>query len=203
MKITTSSYQALGLFGKLVGQIRCSGDYQYGEPSEDVVLRLESKISASTIWKSYIESVLVSKERMQALLRGTPTNTPLQSIETQLGQAWSAKSAPRLHKKAGIRFPKGRRSKHSRIPDAVMELMHGWNMQEKVFISDSGHLGSVLSGAQTGDQLCILYGGPLPYIVRPHEDGKHYTFICETYVPELMYGEALKMDLPETEFLLV
>lgn len=206
--MTTSSLQELGLSGKIVGQIRCSEDLYCDGLSENIILELQTRISAFRLWRMYVDSLFVlsyttEEEDIRCIIPRYSDDASLESIKMRLAKIWSAKFAPKLHQRAGIKVPKGRRSERSRIADAVMDLIYSWNEQVKVFACDSGYLGSGLSGAQTGDQLCILYGGKLPYIVRPHEDGKHYTFICEAYVPGLMHGEALKMDLPDTEFLLV
>lgn len=204
--MTTSSLQELRLLGKIVRQIRCGEDFYRGGPSENLILELQSKTSAFGLWRMYVDCLFASsrrsyEEKIRNLLPRVSRDSSLENIKMRLAKIWSAKYAPKLHQRAGIGAPKDRRSERSRIADAVMKLICTWNIQG--FVSDSGHLGSVMSGAQTGDQLRILYGGKLPYIVRPHEDGRYYTFICEAYVPGLMYGEALEMDLLEKEFLLV
>jgi hypothetical protein len=40
-----------------------------------------------------------------------------------------------------------------------------------------------------GDRVCVLFGGPTPYIVRPVE-GKHgeYLFVGECYIQKWMNG---------------
>lgn len=45
-----------------------------------------------------------------------------------------------------------------------------------------------------GDRVCVLFGGPTPYIVRPVE-GKHgeYLFVGECYIQKWMDGAALDL----------
>jgi hypothetical protein len=41
------------------------------------------------------------------------------------------------------------------------------------------------------DVLCVLYGGNVPFIIRPTTDGEAYTLVGECYVHDLMHGEAV------------
>lgn len=62
----------------------------------------------------------------------------------------------------------------------------------------NGRLGSMPKGTKVGDKICILYGGNLPYVIRPCGDGK-YTLVGDCYVHGFMYGEAMDMDGIKTE----
>lgn len=53
-----------------------------------------------------------------------------------------------------------------------------------------GYIGLVPSDAQTGDVICVLLGGPTPYLLRPVDDG-NYILVGECYVYGLMNGQAL------------
>jgi hypothetical protein len=44
--------------------------------------------------------------------------------------------------------------------------------------------------AQAGDIICILFGGRIPYLLRPSSDDS-YLLVGECYINGLMYGEAL------------
>jgi hypothetical protein len=44
--------------------------------------------------------------------------------------------------------------------------------------------------AEEGDVLCIFFGGPMPYLLRPAGAGK-YRFVGECYVYDLMEGQAI------------
>ena len=70
-----------------------------------------------------------------------------------------------------------------------------WN---RVFVtSEKDRFGLAPQGTQKGDFLCILYGCSVPVILREHraEDDTlmHYQLIGETYIYELMDGEALEI----------
>jgi len=47
----------------------------------------------------------------------------------------------------------------------------------------------VPEGAETGDLICILYGGEVPYVLRPQRNG-YNVVVGECYVDGIMYGEA-------------
>ncbi|KAF2825076.1 HET-domain-containing protein [Ophiobolus disseminans] len=59
-----------------------------------------------------------------------------------------------------------------------------------VFTTADGHKGLRPSGARVGDVVVILYGGMVPYILRPGDDGETYTFVGESFLEDFMHGEA-------------
>jgi len=63
-----------------------------------------------------------------------------------------------------------------------------------------GHLGSLPRDAQAGYVICILYGGNMPYVLRPCSDGR-YKFVGDCYLHGFMWGQAMDLDR-ETGFYL-
>lgn len=59
----------------------------------------------------------------------------------------------------------------------------------RFFVTDSGHIGLAPVGTNAGDQLCIFFGGHVPYVLRGQ--GDHHKFIGECYVHGIMDGEAM------------
>jgi hypothetical protein len=57
-----------------------------------------------------------------------------------------------------------------------------------LLITDDGHVGLGVA-MRPGDEIWILFGGRVLYILRPVED--HYTFIGECYVHGYMRGEGM------------
>ncbi|PVI00198.1 HET-domain-containing protein [Periconia macrospinosa] len=57
------------------------------------------------------------------------------------------------------------------------------------FISEAGRLGLCPREAREGDRVVVLYGGSVPYVLRPLDDGK-WMFVGECYVDGIMFGEA-------------
>lgn len=80
---------------------------------------------------------------------------------------------------------------------------HGWDtypyryiaslqrlMNRRLFITSSGNLGLGPANMMRGDTVAILFGGNVPYILRPLE--KHqWHFVGECYLDGYMNGEAL------------
>jgi hypothetical protein len=62
-----------------------------------------------------------------------------------------------------------------------------WNF----FISPEGYVGLAHSRARHSDQICILPGASVPFILRREDD--HYLLVGEAYVHGLMKGEAIKL----------
>jgi hypothetical protein len=59
-----------------------------------------------------------------------------------------------------------------------------------MFVTDDGHIG-IGAQAQPGDEIWLLFGGRVLYILRPRHD--HFTFVGECYVHGYMSGEAMEM----------
>jgi hypothetical protein len=80
----------------------------------------------------------------------------------------------------------------SQLPHWVIQsrLKPSVDSQTRAFFTEKGMMGQVPPTAQTGDVIAILFGGEVPFVLRP-VDGDKFTFIGECYVHGLMYGEAL------------
>lgn len=63
-----------------------------------------------------------------------------------------------------------------------------------LFITEKGLLGASQSEISAGDTVHILYGGNVPFILRPASRGVHhpvYTNVTDCYVHGIMHGEAV------------
>jgi len=58
------------------------------------------------------------------------------------------------------------------------------------FIDSDGRMGLAPASAVKGDDVCVLLGGPVPFILRQKKD--HYKLVGESYVEGVMDGEALE-----------
>jgi Heterokaryon incompatibility protein (HET) len=63
----------------------------------------------------------------------------------------------------------------------------------RFFISTGRYMGLGPPTTQAGDLICVLYGRPTPFILRPDPDENTYQLIGEAYVNDLMDGEALEL----------
>jgi hypothetical protein len=69
-----------------------------------------------------------------------------------------------------------------------------WNHElvdcRRFFITEKGYIGMGPDSLQLGDRVCILYGGKVPFILRPEDD--HYLLVGESYTHRMMDGEMIK-----------
>ena len=72
--------------------------------------------------------------------------------------------------------------------------------RRRFFTTRKGYIGLGPLSMKPGDNVCILRGGQVPFLLR--KDGVHHRFIGESYVHGIMTGEAMHHDLDEQEFLL-
>jgi hypothetical protein len=68
----------------------------------------------------------------------------------------------------------------------------------RFFITEKGYMGLGSLGTKPGDCVCILFGGPTPFILRDLDAG-HHQFISDAYVHGVMHGEALADISKEAE----
>jgi hypothetical protein len=61
------------------------------------------------------------------------------------------------------------------------------NITRRLFSTSCGFIGNGPQVLQPGDCVCILFGGDVPYILRP--EGDHYLMVGESYVSDIMDGE--------------
>ena len=61
----------------------------------------------------------------------------------------------------------------------------------RLFMTETGFIGLGPEVLRVGDRVCVLAGGPVPYILR--EGHEHYLFIGESYVYGIMEGEAVRL----------
>jgi hypothetical protein len=86
-------------------------------------------------------------------------------------------------------------------PDLVAGLDFAGGRLFCVTTKDS--LGCMPQTAKVGDQICLFYGGRLPFVIRPCGD-RRYIYVGNCYLHGIMDGEAVDMkDLKEEEFKLV
>ena len=73
--------------------------------------------------------------------------------------------------------------------DSVIRACDG----RRFFSTNGGRIGLGEPDTRPGDLICIFYGARTPFILRRKGNGTTYTLIGETYVHEIMYGEAMQV----------
>ncbi|KAF0322271.1 heterokaryon incompatibility protein [Colletotrichum asianum] len=74
--------------------------------------------------------------------------------------------------------------------DADFQL-EKYALGRRFFITKKGYMGLAPAGAETGDNVVVLFGSHVPFILRGREAGD-YEVVGETYVSGIMKGEVLK-----------
>jgi hypothetical protein len=72
--------------------------------------------------------------------------------------------------------------------DAVIANVKG----HRFFVTADGMLGLGPVAIEEGDVLTILFGGSVPFLLRPDGDGMHFRLVGECYVRDIMEGQPVK-----------
>ena len=70
----------------------------------------------------------------------------------------------------------------------------GFSITSTLCVTSKGFLGSPPLSTRVGDMICVLFGGNVPFVVRPCEGTNEFILIGETYLHGFMQGEALDME---------
>lgn len=80
-------------------------------------------------------------------------------------------------------------------------------LDRKFFLTADGHFGLGPPCMQTQDTIAVLFGGDVPFILRPTDSGTSYKLIGECYLHGFMRGEAIIMqrclDLKTQDIILI
>ena len=74
------------------------------------------------------------------------------------------------------------------VVDEIFSFVPLWTKGRRTFVTQKGFLGLGPAEVEAGDVVCILFGGDLPYLVRPL-DQDEFTFLGPSYVHGIMNGE--------------
>jgi hypothetical protein len=99
--------------------------------------------------------------------------------------------------------------------DLVAHAMRA-TINRQLVVSDTGHVALAPIGVQRGDEICVLYGGRSPLVLRQagrdpdgYGDRALYRIVGDAYVHGVMEGEAVRRlrdageGLPDTELLII
>ena len=68
------------------------------------------------------------------------------------------------------------------------------SLGRRMFTTDNRYLGLAPAVARERDLLCVLHGGPVPFILRQDPSSNQYTLVGECFALGLMHGEGLEPD---------
>jgi len=96
----------------------------------------------------------------------------------------------RMHGRIELEVPKSLNQRLEQVGCRAKEGEGSSNF--KCFVSTTGFMGLVHPDAQPGDEIVILFGVEMPFVVRPNAEPGHYQLIGECFVLGLMEGEAME-----------
>ncbi|RSL73967.1 hypothetical protein CEP53_000556 [Fusarium sp. AF-6] len=73
----------------------------------------------------------------------------------------------------------------------LVKLMNGFNSVRRVFRTQQNYLGNGPGAARPGDQVWVLAGGRVPFVLRPQEEKGKFELVGDAYVHGIMHGEAV------------
>ncbi|KAI1370230.1 HET-domain-containing protein [Hypoxylon crocopeplum] len=94
-------------------------------------------------------------------------------------------------------------------PDRGREWRERMWANQTLFFTDTGYIGLGPSTVSQGDEIWVMSGGRVPFVLRPQETGREqdekskssdYTFVGDVYMPGLMHGEAVEGRLEGQRF---
>jgi Heterokaryon incompatibility protein (HET) len=90
-------------------------------------------------------------------------------------------------------------NKNSRQHALIDASIQKWSSRRRFCVTENGHFACVPKDAKPGDQICILFGANIPYVLRPTGHGYHQV-VGECYVNGIMHGAGLEDELEPTRF---
>lgn len=73
-------------------------------------------------------------------------------------------------------------------------MIEDTSLGRRIFTTDNGYLGLAPAAAHESDHLCVLSGGPVPFILRKDLSTNKYAMVGECFALGLMHGEGLDTD---------
>lgn len=77
-------------------------------------------------------------------------------------------------------------------PENYVSLARIFCYNRVFFITSNGQMGIGPSDSAIGDTVAVMFGGGVPYLMRPHRKASNaWQLVGESYIPGLMHGEAI------------
>ncbi|KAL5325749.1 hypothetical protein ACEPPN_006880 [Leptodophora sp. 'Broadleaf-Isolate-01'] len=71
--------------------------------------------------------------------------------------------------------------------------------ERRLFATDSGHLAAGVETMEIGDEVWVLVGASVPFLLRRRQERGQYSLLGEAYVHGVMHGEAVDVFLGSSE----
>ncbi|KAI0869992.1 hypothetical protein GGS24DRAFT_129333 [Hypoxylon argillaceum] len=165
-------------------------DYPTGEHTEDLLLKLPIGDAA----RPHLESDIDKERSYRAFAAQRDNEWPPNMRESILSVDYDEDPSKYLHM-----------SRETQVVVAQYwqtAVAFSRRLGNASFCFTNGrYVGLVPEATVAGDQICLLYGGTVPFVVRKH--GPTYTFVGECYIHGIMNGQAPEQPRLEQSFTLV
>ena len=190
---TTNDQDIISVVNSIHSMINTLQTYPTGEQLKDLKLRV-SIGNAMTPYSDDVETTDVNNVETEAssTFNWAEEYSPIGTVQEMINF---------LHKS---RDSRQRSWKYWTTAAAFSKrLSHG-----KFCITKKGYVGMVSHEARVGDEICVLYGAAVPFVLRkssfPASGKLNFKLIGEAYIHGIMYGEALASDrVEEVKFTLI
>lgn len=196
-QLTASSRQRLGAIGVQIGTVQnfsigwygVRDHHTYSETSISIWQHMVSFQKCMSTCESSTSAQLICKLLLDALSLGEdwrqctawfrvadtfPGKTKARMIRSSLGAAWIIHHLPDLASKAKLTLQRWHSPRAWReIASDVNSWLYDGNMGTRLFKTDNADalIGTGPEGLRAGDIVSVLFGGEVPFILRPATEG--------------------------------
>jgi hypothetical protein len=167
----------------------CGTGYPTGESLDSLVLWLPIGNARKPYWESTLDH-LNPRQDLARMTEGETWPTNFHDLISSINPAYnSSRDDLDLETQRVI-------ANYQRTAVAFSKRMSG-----AVFcVTESGYAGLLPASVAVGDEICLLHGGAVPFVLRKRNCS--YLLIGECYIHGIMYGEALATAEEEGTFYL-
>lgn len=201
-RMSDSDRLQLGLQGVHVGRI-----IKVSDPAGNLVgdVAIGSRVKTGGQWSNLVE---------QFFIDGTypPTKEPIQLAYSRLRVADylpdELNASQRRERKLARSLPEPGPITFSAQEDALVHHLKGdigaliikCTTRQRLYFTDSGYMGLCHRSCEEGDQVYLLMGGDMPFVLRKLDTG-FFQFKGESYVHGIMDGEFLLKSFKNTKMM--
>ncbi|KAF4625704.1 hypothetical protein G7Y89_g12459 [Cudoniella acicularis] len=148
-----------------------------------LVARLDLSISGTSL-ESKVE-IDSNKNQRDDFLSCPPAISKYAAFLTKSGNP-----GPSVDKQTHVLDPALRSLAERGDAERFAEAAKSASTGRRLFFAEDGRLGLGPAAVEKGDRLCILFGGTVPFILRP--EGQYWRLIGECYMKTVMNGEGVE-----------
>ncbi|KAF2192135.1 hypothetical protein K469DRAFT_716630 [Zopfia rhizophila CBS 207.26] len=202
-RVTLQPYSALYVSGHRPGLVDSLVSQTWLELEKELKWNKPYSPTGQTMAEAYWRTLL--EDHNPHSIYGQQRRIPLDVDLTSVFHNWAERRALTR----SLRGPRSHADDDELSPKWLERLQRTLR-GKRIFITEKGFLGLAPSNVKTGDVVCVLLGGNVPFSIRPHRQmKKRYTYMVsrlveETYLHGFMDGRAVEMaekgKLPYVEF---